>query len=620
MHLLITAVLTTILAAPEAPVAAVTENAEVTGIKAAYRNGQTFVTFKDVAEGEAGANVRYSLYRADQPITQDNLDKAELCYTGVFNNSAKMIGAAYNTLSLQQATDRKAPGLFGASRLNPNTPAITLQKDGKATPTTCPTMVIEEGGSPLPMWSGVAVHTVAKDGKGFYAVVATDLAGKAISKVVPGQSATTEAVDEKVAPIQPIKMWDSKALGQWAANLCITGAKGLPMQVSVHASNSTGGLAGGAGDYYIYFGTPDMGYRDGLPGAFCVSESRPGYGIKGENTLVLANRDTIEAPSGTGPMETFWFGYVCVPQWAKDKEPRAYPFTENRVLWSIDWTIKKYAPDTNRIYGGGQSMGGWGSTSLLFRQASIFAGVWPTLPRTRQRGMPSLAKVAKAEDVTMPDGKTRYFDRMDTVKFVSEHHEDLPFYGWSIGRHDGYASWKEQIDMVKALTASHHGFGFSWNDGGHSEGVGPMGKVRKYYQPAMFAMNKSYPAFGNSSINDDLGTGELVEQVGDDGKKKMGIKDGKPEGSINLGFIWADLVDEAGKWEVKLSNDLCKEPMTVDVTPRRCQAFKVKAGDKVKWTNSAGGAGDVTVDEFGLVTITKLAIKPGEATTLTISK
>jgi hypothetical protein len=46
---------------------------EVTGIQAVHRHGQTFVTWKDVAEGEAGARYRYSLYRAEEPITAANL-------------------------------------------------------------------------------------------------------------------------------------------------------------------------------------------------------------------------------------------------------------------------------------------------------------------------------------------------------------------------------------------------------------------------------------------------------------------------------------------------------------------------------------------------------------------
>ncbi|HOX07460.1 MAG TPA: hypothetical protein PK280_13740, partial [Planctomycetota bacterium] len=89
---------------------------------------------------------------------------------------------------------------------------------------------------------------------------------------------------------------------------------------------------------------------------------------------------------------------------------------------------------------------------------------------------------------------------------------------------------------------------------------------------------------------------------------------------INLGFIWKDVVDEPGKWSVKLSNDLAKAEMTVDVTPRRCQQFKLKAGDKLKWTNSAGGAGEATADQWGLVTIEKVKIAPGAESVLTITK
>lgn len=67
----------------------------MTDIKAICRNGQTFVTWKDVAGGSDGAKYRYSLYRSNKPITQDNLDKAELFYKGLFNNEAKLFGSAF---------------------------------------------------------------------------------------------------------------------------------------------------------------------------------------------------------------------------------------------------------------------------------------------------------------------------------------------------------------------------------------------------------------------------------------------------------------------------------------------------------------------------------------------
>src|SRR6185436_20365044 len=95
-----------------------------------------------------------------------------------------------------------------------------------------------------------------------------------LSKVVPGQSATSAGVDEKVAPIQPIKLYDSKMRGQYSPQTSITGQKGLPLRVELHASQGQGGGAGDYGDYFLYFATPEMGYRDGLPGVFSVEERR----------------------------------------------------------------------------------------------------------------------------------------------------------------------------------------------------------------------------------------------------------------------------------------------------------------------------------------------------------
>lgn len=158
--------------------------------------------------------------------------------------------------------------------------------------------------------------------------------------------------------------------------------------------------------------------------------------------------------------------------------------------------------------------------------------------------------------------------------------------------------------MVKALTANHHGFTFAWNDGGHSEGGKPMGIITKYYPASRFARNRSYPAFGNSSINQNMGNGDK--------------KDGDLEGGINLGFDWKELVDEEGKWSITVSNELAKEAMTVDVTPRRCQKFKLKPGVKCKWTTSTGASGASEVDQWGLVTVPKVVIKADMGTVLTI--
>ncbi len=542
---------------------------EVTGIQAVCRHGQTFVTWKDVAEGEAGVEYRYSLYRSAQPITAANLDRAELCYHGVLNNSARLFGHGFNM----------------KDRLDP----------------AKPTAVLVEGGKSLPQWTGVGIHTVRKNGRAFYAVVATDEKHKPLTKVVPGRSATSEPIEETVAPIQPIKLYDSKGRpGPYIAQTAISGQKGLPMNVSLHASQGQGGTAGEYGDYYLFFGTHEMGWRDGLPGVFSVDERR----TKPSNTLVLRAREAIEHPSGLRAMETFWFGYLAA---LEGKEPRAYPFTERRQLWIIDWAAKKYAADPNRIHAGGGSMGAWGSTTFALRHPERFAVVYPDRPRTRQRGLPSLVgPLGKNQKVLLDDGKTDYFERMDMVRFAAEHAADLPFFAWCCGRRDGFASWQEQVDMAKAMAASRHGFAFAWNNGDHSSGSQPMARVMKHYSAEKFARNQSYPAFRNSSLDDNPGNGDP--------------KDGDLEGGINLGFLWKNVVDTDAQWSVRIANDLAKNDMTVDVTPRRLQQFKLKPGDTLKWTTSTGGAGATTVDARSLATIAGVRIRPNQETTLTLTR
>ena len=159
--------------------------------------------------------------------------------------------------------------------------------------------------------------------------------------------------------------------------------------------------------------------------------------------------------------------------------------------------------------------------------------------------------------------------------------------------------------MVRALSKSRHGFAFAWNNGDHSSGAEPMSQIRKWYPPELFARDRSYPAFSHSSIDQSLGNGDPA--------------DGDLEGGINLGFRWEVLADEPGKWSIRLSNELAKEDMTVDVTPRRCQKFRIVKGQKLKWTTSRGQTGTLAADELGLATIAGVRIAKGEPVELSVS-
>lgn len=543
----------------------------VTDIQARHRHGQTFVTWKDVAAGEEGAKYRYSLYRSQAPITAENLSRAQLCYRGVLHNSAKLYGAAFN------AKDRLDPAK--------------------------PYAILEEGGQPLPPWSGLAVHTVQQPGEAYYAVVATDLELKPLSSIVPGASAMQTSVTEKPAPRQPIKLYDSKERKSYVAQTSITGAQGLSLQLRLGGSDARGGGAGEWGDYYLFFGSPEMGYRDGLAGVFSVQENRHKEG----NQLRIVVRDAVEHPSGQRAMETYWFGYFCTPEGSAPAEPRVYRFTERQLLWIVDWVIQRYGADPRRVTVGGSSSGGVGSWNLGLRQGERFAAIFPVIGRNRRvPAIPLFGKLDRDNNALMEDGETRYYDYVDGPKFVAEHAGELPFVGWACGRRDGYATWQENIEMVRALTAGKHGFAFSWNNGGHGEGGQAMALINKYYPAEKFRRNVSYPAFGNSSLDQQLGPGD--SQAGD------------LIGGINLGFRWDQIIDEPERWSVRLSNDLAQSEMTVDVTPRHCQQFHPKPGQMVRWRSSTGGAGTLTADNRGLATIARLQLQPGMETLLTFEK
>lgn len=542
---------------------------KVTGIRAISHHGQTFVTWKDAAEGEEGAGLRYVLLRSASPITEENAGAAEVCGSALLNHSGRLFGTAFNP----------------KDRIDPKRPMS----------------IVEEGGAPLPLWSGLAVRTIRQDGKSYYAVRIVDEKSTPLGRIVPGESATVDPIEEKVAPIQPMKLADSKDRGPYWKQTCLSGEKGLPLHVSLHASQGQGGGAADYGDVYLYFGTPEMGYTDGMPGVFTVKELRE----KSGNRLVLETRDAIVHPSGKRAVETYWFGYVCVPHGAARPEPRAYPFTERRLEWILGWAIAKYGADPERVTCGGGSMGAWGSTSFGFRRPQWFAAVYPDRPRTIQKGMPSLVEKTDAK-VLMPDGVTWYLERMDSVRFAADHAGDLPFFGWCCGRNDGFATWKEQVEMVRALTKARHGFAFAWNNGDHSSGSKPMSLIVQDYPAHKFGRNRSYPAFGNSSIDQDPGAGDP--------------KEGDLEGGINLGFDWKDVADEERSWSARISNSRAKSEMTVDVTTRRCQKFRPKSGEMLKWTSSSGGSGSVTADAAGLVTIEKVRLLPGEFTALRITK
>jgi hypothetical protein len=111
------------------------------------------------------------------------------------------------------------------------------------------------------------------------------------------------------------------------------------------------------------------------------------------------------------------------------------------------------------------------------------------------------------------------------------------------------------------------------------------------------------PAFSNCSLDNNPGNGDPA--------------DGDYYGQINGWLIWDDeqWTDKPDHWEmtVYLHQACPRDRCTVDVTPRHCRQFRPRPGQRCRWNNTTAdgrrvGNGEVTADQWGLVTIEKLSV------------
>jgi len=555
----------------------------VTNIHAIHHDGQTFITWTDAAGGSAGEIYRYDLYRSTSgPIT--SLASATLVERAIYNNSGQLIGPK----PFSQATRQD--------------PAQRMSK-------------IQDGGSSLPVWSGLAVYTARVPQAAYYAVITRDTRELLQpSTLSAGNNALQKMVVESPAPIRPVLQVPSSDPSR-SPNCCaISGKQNLPLCLRLHGS---GGRQAPLGDYWAYWGDSTMGHQDGIQSAFSIYEDQ-GRGISsGGRQLILTPQDAVWSLNGNFQSETFWYGYKDIPMSATDPTPHIYPITQAKLASILPWVINHYGADPNRIYGSGQSMGGFGQVTWSLRQPNLFAamflripllGSWlraPSLIDVSPRGAPSTVKTAND---TLPDG-TLYNDATNTPAWVARDcSRNLPYLSWSSGRNDrgveNHGMWASAVQMANALRHCHYGFSFVWGNGVHDSATANLENTLLAQYGVAFARNISYPAFSNFSLDNNYGNGTST--------------DGDPSGCVNCGWTWNVTSDTATSWSCSFTNPGVTTRATTDVTLRNAQMFKPNPGTAVTWSTSTGYQGKVVADTYGLVTVTGIELIAGTPTTLTI--
>jgi len=554
---------------------------QVKDLKAFYRAGQVFLTFReieDLSEGKddypwgllikkgRGYNpemlvpkddpreVRYRVYRHSRPITARNIGEAKLL--------AEVVpGSRFNTRQVRRIwRGEQVPDILDEKFI-----AVRLAV---------------EPGKPLPAGIGKCVHTVEKNDRGYYAVVATV---NGVENTVDISAANTAGpIEEKVAPPEPVMckevVFDQrhfKYVQRW---------------------------------YNWYVGPPLSQFPlcyDVVVG-FCPKRlEKPAslYIHRGHSWIIVPEP---ASPRPTGGIDlahcsdwpnAFWMGVNDACHTLKGVEEGTWqPFPQRRQEALIAWLDRTFGIDRDRVVA---ALGAWGMMELERPDLYAYIHGW---------GMPEVTKGFQAwqRACGVWGGTASYanrpqeenpFWRQDYTRYILENPtKETPFFsihmGW--GAHFTEMGWPPWPRFLRAMIDTKRPFVYNW-------------RVRSG-RPTI-RRNQSLPAFGNCSLDDNPGNGDLNH--------------GETFGAQINGYLNWDsetIADEPRRWEmtVWLDQSAPLPRCTVDLTPRRCQKFRAKTGESFRWINAATKGnevvqrGTVTADQRGLVTVRQLIVTKGK--------
>ena len=566
--------------------------ANVTELKAVHQSGQTFLTWKEIddpigddapqfadfekriIEARKQRNLRYRVYRHPHPITVDTLGEAELV------REIQDIVPCWNLLQIRitehpnQGTPTKRSFLRGGNlALN-----HVMQR-----------YRVTNGGEPLPRATGLVVLTARKPGKRYYAVTAVIDGAEAVAKLDAGCS-LADAVDETPSKFPAaIYLRSAKTKGKRGCDVDVFNSWIGPPYNNLPIMSET---------FIVRWkNLPKGGEKGRLPllvvtttyGGSATSLGSPGW----HNARVQVPGSLRVGVTEGGVWQGF---HECMGTLRGYDRGVVHNYPQRRVLGAAHWAMwkKDLFVDPERVYFWSQ-LGFW-----ALRHGDVFAVVM-----SNGYGNPNVGKLYQKHGWKWgpyPTASKNFagvdqWDYMNMAKFVRENPTvELPFwicfpaYGaypsHTIGDF-GFGPWPE---MMHAMASTKRAFAANWSSNG-------PGSVRSlmYAMVSKIRLHQPLPAFTRCSLDQSPGDGNHA--------------DAEKGGGINIHQRWdtATIVDEPGKWAMTMwlaVDTTC----TTDVTPRRCQKFKARPGERFTWASRSLAddkqlqSGTAVADKWGLVT------------------
>ena len=269
----------------------------------------------------------------------------------------------------------------------------------------------------------------------------------------------------------------------------------------------------------------------------------------------------------------------------------------------LPWVKANFNADLDRVYA---FSGGW-----AWHYPEIFAATFEVLSMNPKRS-PAMPEVRRYWNDPKSPPPTEWgqspYEYWNTGEWIRNNPAvELAHMSYSPYQHTGDFGKLDKPAFYAAMRDTKHAFATNFDES--------RGWYGTHDAAWIFQIRKSdsIAAFTNCTLDDDPGVG-------------LG---GDPGGQINgwTAFDARGQVDEPDRWEMTLyllsggksadsaaPVDECRS----DVTPRRCQKFKAKPGEKFTWTNTSLAGGKVVqsdqsvADKNGLVTAERVIISKGK--------
>jgi pimeloyl-ACP methyl ester carboxylesterase len=485
-----------------------------------------------------------------------------------------------------------------------------------------PRYVVRDGGDPLPNGMGLYVHNPAKAGRAYYAVAYVS------NGVEQAVAALAEPVGETVGPGLPVLQKKSKVAD-------FNGVPNPELHFYIRWDAPPNAAAENRPNDYLV-GVPPRPTQPKAPVALMLhcwgGSQHNGYGwwqsLGQEGSTYLIAPNQMPYDWWTGHSEFFWEtqGQRDEQKEARWKQGKVYPYTQRRLLSFLDWAATVYPLDLTRVGTGGSSMGGSGSPMLAIRHPERFAwcvswvGVHNPNATPQYKGGYESAWGRQSWAIPFETGEN-VWDHFNDSRYLRTHPgQDVGLIVFANGKNDLGIGWEQSIEFFRALQETRQPHVFVWGLADHGQRAALPAKGGERVLPIDLRTDQTLPAFTHCSLDGDPGTGtklDVPKEVPDGNRMRKDVFDGAPRGQANLHLYWqtTNIVDTATAWEMTLLlvDNAPQEGCTVHVTPRRCQQFKTKAGEKVRWANRAAdgsvlGEGAVVADPHGLVTIPDVVV------------